>query len=254
MESIRFDGFSDIYESSRPTLPRQMFEILKKYKSSIETIVDIGCGTGLSTKVCEEFADRVIGIDPSEDMLKQAKRKENDKIKFIQGYGENTTLSDSVADIVICAQSFHWMKKDETLNEVYRILKPNGVFVIIDANYPPIINKELEKLYFSIVRKAKKQEAFEEKILVNKEKHIDSIKNSNLFDYAREIFFSKTELYDKERFKNFILSQSTVQKCIKGNYGILKEDLENLDDRLESVFKGTSLEAIFSYEMRIGIK
>ena len=146
------------------------------------------------------------------------------------------------------------MKKDETLNEVYRILKPNGVFVIIDANYPPIINKELEKLYFSIVRKAKKQEAFEEKILINKEKHIDSIKNSNLFDYARKIFFSKTELYDKERFKNFILSQSTVQKCIKGNYGILKEELETLDDKLENIFNGKSLEAIFSYEMRIGIK
>ena len=254
MGNIRFDGFSDIYESSRPTLPRQMFEILKKYKSSIETIVDIGCGTGLSTKVCEEFADRVIGIDPSEDMLKQAKRKENDKIKFIQGYGENTTLSDSVADIVICAQSFHWMKKDETLNEVYRILKPNGIFVIIDADYPPIINKELEKLYFSIVRKAKKQEAFEEKILINKEKHIDSIKNSNSFDYAREIFFSKTELYDKERFKNFILSQSTVQKCIKENYEILKEELETLDDKLENIFNGKSLDAIYSYEMRIGIK
>lgn len=254
MESIRFDGFSDIYESSRPTLPRQTFEILKKYKSSIETIVDIGCGTGLSTKVCEEFADRVIGIDPSNEMLKQAQKKETDKIKFIHGYGENTMLPDAIADIVICAQSFHWMKKDETLNEVYRILKPNGIFVIIDANYPPIINKELEKLYFSIVRKAKKQEAFEEKILVNKEKHIDSIKNSNLFDYAREIFFSKTELYDKERFKNFILSQSTVQKCIKGNYGILKEELETLDDKLENIFNGKSLEAIFSYEMRIGIK
>ena len=115
-----------------------------------------------------------------------------------------------MADIVICSQAFHWMKKEETLNEVYRILKPNGIFAIIYAKYPPIINKQLEELYLNIVNKAKKIENFEEKILVNKEKHIDSMKNSNLFTYVREIFFYNTEIYDKERFKNFILFSANI--------------------------------------------
>lgn len=254
MSLLRFTGFADVYEQSRPTLPKQTFEILKKYKESIETIVDIGCGTGLSTKVCEEFAKNVIGIDPSEDMLTLAKKKESSKLKFIQGTGEKTYLPDSMADIVICSQAFHWMKKEETLNEVYRILKPNGIFAIIYAKYPPIINKQLEELYLNIVNKAKKIENFEEKILVNKEKHIDSMKNSNLFTYVREIFFYNTEIYDKERFKNFILSQSTVQRLIKENYELLKADLEKLDDVLENIFKGEKMEAIYSYEMDIGIK
>lgn len=250
----RFIGFADVYEKSRPELPKETFEILKLYKKNIEIIVDIGCGTGLSTKVCEEFANNVIGIDPSEEMLNYAKKKESSKLKFIQSTGEKTTLPDSIADIVICVQAFHWMKKEETLKEVYRILKPNGIFAIIDADYPPIINKDLEKLYLHIVGKAKRIENFEEKVLVNKEKHIDSIKNSNLFDYAREIFFYKTELYDKERYKEFILSQSTIQKSIKNNYDIIKEDLEKLDEDLEYIFRGRKLKAIFSYEMRIGIK
>ena len=144
-EYERFKGFSNVYNESRPMLPREAIEILKKYKdTNIETIIDIGCGTGLSTLVCTEFSKNVIGIDPSKDMLDEAKKKENDNLKFKQGFGENTGLSNSIADIVICSQAFHWMNPEITLKEVHRILKPNGIFAVINADYPPIINKELE--------------------------------------------------------------------------------------------------------------
>ena len=63
-----------------------------------------------------------------------------------------------MADIVICSQAFHWMDPQTTLNEVYRILKPNGIFAIINADYPPIINKALEKRYLNIISKSKKIE------------------------------------------------------------------------------------------------
>ena len=43
----------------------------------IDLIVDIGCGTGNSTEVCTNFAEKVIGIEPSKDMLNKAKEKEN---------------------------------------------------------------------------------------------------------------------------------------------------------------------------------
>lgn len=254
-EYERFKGFSDIYDKSRPTLPREAIEILKKYKdTNIETIVDIGCGTGLSTKICTEFSKNVIGIEPSTDMLNEAKKKENDNLKFKQGFGENTGLPKSIADIVICSQAFHWMNPEMTLNEVYRILKPNGIFAVINADYPPIINKELEKLYLHIINKAKTIENFSENIIVNKAKYIDSIKNCNLYDYCREICFSKAEKYDKDRFMSFILSHSTVQQFIKNNNNVLKDDLETLDDDLEEIFKNKTLEAIFSYRMSIGIK
>ena len=107
-EYERFNGFTDLYDKSRPMLPRKAIEILKKYKNgNIETIVDIGCGTGLSTLVCTEFSKNVIGIEPSLDMLNEAKKKERDNLKFKQGFGEKTGLSESIADIVICVQVFH---------------------------------------------------------------------------------------------------------------------------------------------------
>ena len=142
------------------------------------------------------------------------------------------------------------MNPEITLKEVNRILKPNGIFAVINADYPPIINKKLEKIYLNIINKAKKKENFSEAIIVNKERYIDSIRNCKLFDYCREICFSKTEKYDKDRFMSFILSHSTVQQFIKNN----NINLEALDDDLEGIFQNRTLEAIFPYRMSIGIK
>lgn len=86
----RFLGFADIYDEGRPHLPGKAIEILKRYlNNEIEVIVDIGCGTGNSTEICTDYADKVIGIEPSEDMLKKAREKENSKLTFLKGYGNN---------------------------------------------------------------------------------------------------------------------------------------------------------------------
>ncbi len=251
----RFLGYADTYDEGRPKLPSKAIEILKIYlKKDINTIVDIGCGTGLSTEVCILFADNVIGIEPSIDMLSKARTKENEKMKFIQGYGDKTGLENECADIVICSQAFHWMKPESTLKEVYRILKKGGVFAVIDADYPPVINKELEQLDGYLRRKTVSLENHDNKWVTNKTEHLNNIRKSGLFEYSREICFAHTEKYAQERFKKFLLSQSSMQRAIKYNYGAIIEELNTLDERLSKVFKGQTLDAMYSYKMRIAIK
>lgn len=60
--------------------------------------------------------------------------------------------------------------------------------------------------------------------------------------------------YDKERFKKFILSKSNIQKAIRNNYKPVIDILENLDNTLNKIFRGQTLNALFSYKMKIGIK
>ena len=142
----RFLGFADIYDEGRPHLPGKAIEILKRYlNNEIAVIVDIGCGTGNSTEICTDYADKVIGIEPSEDMLKKAREKENSKLTFLKGYGNNTGLESNIADIVICSQAFHWMEPDSTIKEVSRILKKGGIFAVIDADTFPVIDLRIEK-------------------------------------------------------------------------------------------------------------
>lgn len=251
----RFLGYADTYDEGRPKLPSKAIEILKTYTDKkIETIVDIGCGTGLSTEVCTLFADEVIGIEPSIDMLNKARTKENAKMKFIQGYGNNTGLKDESVDIVICSQAFHWMEPETTLKEIYRILKKGGIFAVIDADYPPVINKDLEILNNYLRRKTAILEKWQNKWATDKSEHLTNIRNSKLFEYSREICFEHIEEYDQERFKKFLLSQSSMQHAVKHNYNEIAEDLNSLDDKLYNAFKGHSLNALYSYRMRIGIK
>ena len=251
----RFLGYADTYDEGRPKLPSKALEILKTYSNNnIETIVDIGCGTGLSTESCTLFANEVIGIEPSIDMLTKAKTKENKKMRFIQGYGDKTGLEDESVDIVICSQAFHWMEPESTLKEIYRILKKGRIFAAIDADYPPVINKDLEILNNYLRRKTAIIEKWENKWATDKSDHLKNIRESTLFEYSREICFDHIEEYDQERFKKFLLSQSSMQHAIKNNYSEIADDLNSLDDKLYAVFKGQSLNARYSYRMRIGIK
>lgn len=251
----RFLGYADTYDEGRPKLPSESIELLKIYlDNNIDTIVDIGCGTGLSTEVCTLFANKVIGIEPSIDMLNKAKTKKNDKMKFIQGYGDKTGLADEYADIVICSQAFHWMNPESTIKEVYRLLKKGGIFAVIDADYPPVINKELEQLYAYLHKKTSSLEKCDNKWVNNKTEHLSNIRKSGLFEYSREICFSHIEEYDQERFKKFLLSQSSMQHAIKYNYDKIIDELNILDEKLYNVFNGHTLNAMYSYKMRIGIK
>ena len=251
----RFYGFANIYDEGRPKLPGKAIEILKKYlKHDLELIVDIGCGTGNSTEICTQYAKKSIGIEPSKDMLKIAKTKENDKLEFKKGLGDNTGLEKECADIVICSQAFHWMEPKSTISEVSRILKKGGVFAVIDTDSSPVIDLRLEKLNAEFKNMPIDFENNEKTDIYPKEQHLNNIITSNKFEFCREISFDVEMEYDKEKFKKYILSKSNIQKAIKNNYKPVLNKIENLDKVLDEVFQGKCLNAMFSYKMKIGVK
>lgn len=163
-------------------------------------------------------------------------------------------MQNECADIVICSQAFHWMEPEPTINEAYRILKKGGIFAVIDADYLPVINKELEELNSYLHKETASLENYESKWITNKSEHLNNIRKSGLFEYSREICFSHIEKYDQERFKKFLLSQSSMQHAIKYNYDKIIDEFNALDEKLYRVFKGKTLEAVYSYRIRIGIK
>lgn len=251
----RFYGFANIYDEGTPNLPKKAIEILKQYlKEEIDLIVDIGCGTGNSTIVCTEFANKVIGIDPSDDMLEKAKEKENNKLSFQKGFGNKTGLESNIADIVICSQAFHWMEPQSTIEEVCRILKKGGIFAVIDADTFPMIDLKIEKLNSEIQDVIEGFDKKQELIIYPRNQHLNNLINSNQFEYCKEICFSNEVLYDKEKFKKYFYSKGGLQSAIKSNYEPVTSRLEQFDNVLNEVFGEESKKAMFSYKMKIGIK
>lgn len=254
----RFIGFADIYENSRPTVPAHAIEIITDYLGRIpETVVDLGCGTGLSTRAWESKCERIIGIDPSEDMLAVAKVKSNNT-EFIKAYSDKTGLPDNSVDVVFCSQSFHWMNPTDTLSETNRILKKDGIFVAVDCDWPPVCNANTEIAYMNLFNKVRVIEEENKEICKtfhrwDKNNHLKNIIESGYFRYCREIVFDNIEECDVERFLALAQSQGGLQTILKHSPELIENDYMNFQKAVYKSFEGID-KIRFCYRMRIGIK
>ncbi|WP_339063482.1 class I SAM-dependent methyltransferase [Tepidibacillus marianensis] len=130
----RFSGFADLYDANRPQPPITVIDILINYlRREPNLVVDLGCGTGLSTCIWKDNAKKVIGIEPNGDMLAKARlklkiRTDVNNLLFEQGVSHQLKLESNSVDIVTCSQSFHWMEPKSTVEEVSRVLVNGGVF------------------------------------------------------------------------------------------------------------------------------
>ncbi|HEX3641091.1 MAG TPA: bifunctional 2-polyprenyl-6-hydroxyphenol methylase/3-demethylubiquinol 3-O-methyltransferase UbiG, partial [Ktedonobacteraceae bacterium] len=94
--------------------------------------LDVGCGGGL---LAEEFARlgcQVTGIDPSEPSLATARKHAQQSgldISYQVGLGEQLPFADASFDIVVCCDVLeHVDNVAQVIQEISRVLKPNGLF------------------------------------------------------------------------------------------------------------------------------
>lgn len=112
-------------------------------RGDYQRIVDLGCGIGKSTlPYCDLYPEaEVIGVDYAAPMLKYGHRlaeARGKRIRFLQRYAESTGLPDESAELVVALWLFHELPRkarDATVREALRILRPGGVFAIMES--PP---------------------------------------------------------------------------------------------------------------------
>ncbi|MCL2195593.1 MAG: class I SAM-dependent methyltransferase, partial [Oscillospiraceae bacterium] len=144
----RWSGYADVYNAARPVPPNIIKQSIMLYAPTPSLVVDIGCGTGLSTQIWQGTAERVIGIEPNDDMRRAAQPGEG--IDYRAGYSNATGLPDQCADIVTISQALHWMDIDSALDEVHRLLKPGGVLAVYDCDWPPAVDWQVEQAFSAL--------------------------------------------------------------------------------------------------------
>ncbi len=262
LNAERFMGFAEIYENARPQCPEKVTEIILKYlRRSPSLVIDLGCGTGLSTRIWSEISTQVIGIEPSNDMIQLAKEKSSDldNVKYITAFSDNTGLEDGTADIITCSQSFHWMEPETTLREASRLLKEGGIFAVYDCDWPPVCHWEAELEYNKLFSKVNEIEStyLEVKEKFNrwdKSYHLSNMQKSGYFRYIREIVFSNTEKCNSQRFIDLALSQGGLQSVLKSHTSDIQPVLASFKERIRSIMGNNDFEVDFCYRMRIGVK
>jgi len=112
-------------------------------KQNPKTILDIATGTGdLAINLVETNAQEIIGLDISEGMLevgkKKIKKKQlSNKIKMVVGDSEQLPFDDNTFDAITVAFGIrNFENLDKGLSEILRVLKPNGIFVILETSVP----------------------------------------------------------------------------------------------------------------------
>ncbi|MBS2021860.1 MAG: class I SAM-dependent methyltransferase [Deltaproteobacteria bacterium] len=129
----RFSDRVADYVKHRPGYPREVWEcVLGGFPLDSVVVADIGAGTGISSRGLAELLSgtaRVIAVEPNADMRKGA--APDPRVEWHDGTGEATRLPDASVDVIVCAQAFHWMRKDEALAEFKRVLKPGGRVALV---------------------------------------------------------------------------------------------------------------------------
>jgi ubiquinone/menaquinone biosynthesis C-methylase UbiE len=104
-------------------------------------VLDLGCGAGHASFVAAAHVAQVTAYDLSAQMLDVVKQAAKDKglnnITTSQGYAEILPFDDASYDVVISRYSaHHWHDVGQAMREIKRVLKPGGVFIIMDIMSP----------------------------------------------------------------------------------------------------------------------
>lgn len=125
-----------------------LFDSVKDLK--IERVLDIGCGAGQELFPFLEKSDAFcVGIDIAPELGKItnavfSKKDFSDRAKFARSKGERLPFVDESFDVVLCRVALPYMNNRETIAEVARVLKPNGIF-LLKIHAPPFYSAMLKE-------------------------------------------------------------------------------------------------------------
>jgi len=123
-------GFSHgavVYAGGRPDYPSALLSWLRTalLLSGNSVAADLGAGTGKFTRLLMQTGAQVVAVEPVEAMRAQLIQGVPG-IRALPGTADATTLNSGSVNAVTCAQAFHWFATREVLEEIHRVLAPQG--------------------------------------------------------------------------------------------------------------------------------
>ncbi len=289
--SERFSGFADLYDANRPSPPSTVGPLLAAYAGvRAPRVVDLGSGTGLSSRWAASWANDVIGIEPTADMRARAEARPIPGVDYREGTSHDTGLPAKSVDVVLAVQAMHWMEPVSTLREVARILRPGGVFAALDADWPPVTGiVEAELAWQAVHRRVRVFEAratrgevgdrlrapidgsdpalvdedlrdpHRNRAMPNgvqswsKAEHLDRIQDSGYFGFARELVFDQSTEGGADRFVSLFRSQGSYQALRRLGLDDDEIGANEFEDRVHRAYQraGSSALPKLSFSWRI---
>lgn len=106
--------------------------------NSDNQVLDLCCGSGQSTQFLVKSSQNVTGLDASPLSLRRAQQNVPEAA-YVEAFAEKMPFADNLFDVVHTSVALHEMQSEQLqkiINEVYRVLKPGGVFTLVDFHAP----------------------------------------------------------------------------------------------------------------------
>lgn len=129
-ERSKFDTVADRYATGRPDYPAALYDTLGEILGGPlagADAVDLGAGTGIASRQLAARGARVTAVELSGPMVHRL-AADSPGVRAVQGSATAVPLRDGCADLVTCAQAWHWIDPALGVPEVLRVLRPGGVF------------------------------------------------------------------------------------------------------------------------------
>lgn len=289
----RFSGFAGLYDTNRPSPPAALGPLLARYANCRRpVVVDLGSGTGLSSRWAAGWAASVIGIEPNDEMRGVAESQPRTNVEYRSGRAEHTGLPGASADVVVAVQAMHWMEPEPTLAEIGRILRPGGALAVVDADWPPVVGvARAERAWVSLHGRIRVLEArvargetgeqlrrpisgddptlaqddlvdpHRDRVMPgglrswSKSDHLQRMAASNRFCFTREVVLSEGVAGGQERFTTLMYSQGSFQGLLKA--GLSEEEIGAAEFAREAAAGFAEViaapELAFCWRARLGI-
>lgn len=120
-------GYDDLHELEQ----RKKYRLIQKHLDigKNDKLLDVGIGTGFSSEI---FRCEITGIEPSRQMLKEARKNISRSAVYIQGKAEQLPFKNKTFDIILCVTAVHnFNEPKRALKEIKRVGKGKGAITIM---------------------------------------------------------------------------------------------------------------------------
>jgi SAM-dependent methyltransferase len=139
------------YAENRPYFHPRVIERIKSYLNlsrNLTMALDVGCGAGLSTIALLEIADRVVGVDASQTMIRSAIQKEG--VEYFNYPAEYLPFKKQF-ELITLSGSLNWVDRASFFSEARKVITDEGFVVIYDNDIIGVMEEDnlFEKWYRS---------------------------------------------------------------------------------------------------------
>lgn len=143
MANVDFGKTAEDYGRYRGGFPDGLYERLAQrgIGERGQRVADVGTGTGDLARGFAKRGCEVVGVDPSEELIAEARRIDGEQglnIHYVVSTAERTTLDEHSFDVVCAGQAWHWFERRKAVREVKRVLRPGGRLVIAHFDWIPL--------------------------------------------------------------------------------------------------------------------